>query len=130
MRQFDFKEKQKEVSQILNNFFYQITNTKAEINFYIDGISHNDFKLEGYMLEIEYEDYCDPEFQSVTTVMDNMEKNLHHFVDFIGVDQDFKVKPRSKLKTYLIGGPLIYKIDYSIEEEKIKILAGFNITLG
>jgi hypothetical protein len=130
MRQFDFKQKQKEVSQILSNFFYQITNTNAEVNFFIDGISNNDLKLEGYMLEIVYEDYCDPEFQSVTSTMDNIEKNLYHFVDSIGVDQDFKVKPRSKLKTYLIGGPLIYKIDYSIEEEKIKILAGFNITLG
>jgi hypothetical protein len=128
MRQFDFKEKQKEVSQILSNFFYQITKTTADVNFYIDGYDNG--KLEGYMLEIEHEDYCNPEFQGITTVMDKMEKNLYHFVDSIGVDEDFKVRPRSKLKTYLIGGPLIYKIDYSIEDEKIKILAAFNITLG
>ena len=129
MKQFDFKQKQKEISEILNNFFYQITNTKAEINFYIDGINHHDLKLEGYMLEIEYEDYCNPELGSLSDEIDNLSIVFNKFVDSVGVDENFKVKPRSKLKTHLIGGPLIYKVDYSIDEEKLKVTVGYNITL-
>jgi len=130
MKQFDFKEKQKEISEILNNFFYQITNTNAEVNFYIDGLSHDDLKLEGYMLEIVYEDYCNPELESLSEIIDYISIILNKFVDSVGVDEDFKVRPKSKLKTHIVGGPLIYKVDYSIEEEKLKVLVGFNISLG